>query len=55
MPFQYYRYNLCSNIRLFRVFVHWNFDTPKTDWSFKLDPRKGESASEVHFGMSTTF
>ncbi len=27
----------------------------KIDWGFKLDPRKGESASEVHFGMSTTF
>jgi outer membrane protein insertion porin family len=27
----------------------------KIDWGFKLDPRKGESASEVHFGMSTAF
>lgn len=24
----------------------------KIDWGFKLDPRKGESASEVHFGMT---
>jgi len=24
----------------------------KIDWGFKLDPRKGESASEVHFGMN---
>jgi len=24
----------------------------KIDWGFKLDPRKGERASEVHFGMS---
>lgn len=24
----------------------------RIDWGFKLDPRKGETASEVHFGMS---
>jgi outer membrane protein insertion porin family len=24
----------------------------KIDWGFKLDPRKGEPASEVHFGMT---
>src|SRR4029077_7944020 len=24
----------------------------KVDWGFKLDPRKGESVSEVHFGMT---
>jgi len=24
----------------------------RIDWGFKLDPRKGESASEVHFGMT---
>jgi outer membrane protein insertion porin family len=24
----------------------------KVDWGFKLDPRKGEPASEVHFGMT---
>lgn len=24
----------------------------KVDWGFKLDPRKGESLSEVHFGMT---
>jgi hypothetical protein len=24
----------------------------KVDWGFKLDPRKNESAYEVHFGMT---
>ena len=52
--------NLKNNNFAFRHSVGFGFrilrPTPmKVDWGFKLDRKKGESPSEVHFGMYHEF